>query len=357
MTQSNSQFLTNSNTDKAQKLKVGYLPAVPFFLLFGGGETQLLNPYYVIKSGNIVDINLIDLFDKNADYDVIHFFGLHYSHYRFMKLAKEKGIKIALSPVSYATKNILFGSIFHRLNRIFKLPTTQWLHRECLKMSDIILPNSNAEQEYLESYFNLKLPNSQVVFNAISTDFYKDVDFEFEKLYSLSNYILCVGKIEPRKNQLLLAKLLSNTDYQVVFIGDKMLDDINYFLEFQKVVQLSSNIHHFTSFPQNSNLFKSAYKSAKVHVLLGENETPGLVSIEAAVGGCNIVVHDCKPVREYFGNSAFYCNIRNNKSILDAIDLAFKCENDNEFSLHLSNAYNWDKVALDYIEIYKSICR
>ncbi len=341
---------------KCSKILVGYFPAAPFFLIYGGGETQLMNPFHSLQNHSDLEVRLINLFEKDAKYDIIHFFGLHYSHYRAIKLAKAKGIIVVLSPISYATKKVLLGSIFHRVNRFFSFPTTQWLHRECLKLADFILPNSYEEFNYLESYFNLKLANrSRIVYNAISHDFFDNVNFEFRDKYKIDNYILCVGKIEPRKNQLLLAKLFENTEYKLVFVGAKMYDAAEYYEKFQEIINNSNNIIHIEEFPQSSPLFKSAYKSAKVHVLLGENETPGMVSIEAGVAGCNIVVHDCKPVREYFGNFAFYCKIQDNDSIINAVQNAFHSEKNPEFPAFLLSSYNWNKVAADYREVYKSL--
>jgi glycosyltransferase involved in cell wall biosynthesis len=335
---------------------VGFFPAAPFFLIYGGGETQLINPYLELQNYSDLEIRLIDLFDKDVKYDIIHFFGLHYSHYRAIKLAKAKGIKVVLSPISYATKKIILGSIFHRINSFMSLPTTQWLHRECLKLADYILPNSFEELNYLESYFHLNLQRrSKVVYNAISHNFFENVNFEFRDEYMIDNYILCVGKIEPRKNQLLLAKLLSNTEYKLVFVGAKMYDAAEYYDKFQEIVNNSNNIVHINEFPQTSPLFKSVYKSAKVHVLLGENETPGMVSIEAGVAGCNIVVHDCKPVREYFGDFAFYCKVGDNSSIINAIKKAFHSEKNPKFPAYLTSRYNWNKVASDYRDVYKSL--
>lgn len=337
-----------------KKIKIGYVPAVPFFLNYSGGEVGLVHPYNVLKKRGL-DISLIDIFNKNLKYDILHFFGLHYGHYRIISMAKAAGIKIILSPISYATKKQFVGSLFHRINKYIKIPTTQHLHREIILLSDKVIPNSYAEKIWLEKYFNLKLNNYTIAYNAISKNFFEDIRYEFTETYGINDFILCVGKIEPRKHQLELAKLIQKTNYKIVFIGAPVLDAIKYFEEFIDIVNKSENIYHFMPFEQESNLFKSAYICSKIHILLGDNETPGIANLEAIVAGKNIVVNDCKPVREYFTINAFYCNNQSNSSILNAIDLAISSPINKDFIKECELKYSWENMADIFQTVYKDV--
>ena len=62
---------------------------------------------------------------------------------------------------------------------------------------------------------------------------------------------------------------------------------------------------------------------AKVNVLTSWVETPGLVSLEAAYAGCNLVVSDKGSVRDYFKNFAFYCDPSNIKNIKNTTKTLF----------------------------------
>ena len=74
-------------------MKIGFVPAVPFFLLYGGGETQLIHPYNVLKSRD-VDVNLVNYFERGTKFDILHFFGLHYSNYRLWIWQKRRALKL-----------------------------------------------------------------------------------------------------------------------------------------------------------------------------------------------------------------------------------------------------------------------
>ena len=173
-------------------MKIGFVPAAPFFLIYGGGETQLIHPYQILCERG-VDVVQVDYFDKEIKYDVLHFFGLHYGNYRFMSMAKKAGIKIVLEPISYATKKQKLGKAFHALNKFIKLPTTQHLHSEMLLLADYVIPNSYEELSYLKNYFGVSLKNTRIAYNAISEDFFENVGDEFYQSYRLKDYILCVG--------------------------------------------------------------------------------------------------------------------------------------------------------------------
>lgn len=335
-------------------MKIGFVPAVPFFLMYGGGETQLVHPLNILKSRGL-DVQEVNNFDRTVKYDVLHFFGLHYAHFRSMDMARKAGIKVVLEPISYATKKQNIGRLANIVNTYVKMPTTQYLHREMLVMSDYIIPNSLAELEYLETYFNVKLNNTAVAYNAIDRNFFDGVGSEFFLEFQLRDYLLCVGKIEPRKNQLQLAKIVANRKEKMVFIGDPVLDALDYYSEFKKVIHNNKNLYHFKSFQQNSKIFKSAYKCAKVHILLGDNETPGMTSLEAAVAGKPIVVQSCKPVIEYFGKNAHYTQPGNTESINAAIDLALNSVTGMEFSQWCKERYTWEAVADVFERVYSEL--
>lgn len=93
-------------------MKIGYLGAVPFNLIFGGGETQLLNTMKVLINLE-VDVTFWNSFDKNYKCDILHIFGCHYWLFQIAYLAKmaQSLYKMAFNPELLFRKILKIRSI------------------------------------------------------------------------------------------------------------------------------------------------------------------------------------------------------------------------------------------------------
>src|SRR4030095_5793821 len=89
----------------------------------------------------------------------------------------------------------------------------------------------------------------------------------------------------------------------------------------------------------------SIMKAARVHVLPSWFETTGLVSLEAAYYGCNLVITNKGDQEEYFEKNAFYCEPENTNSIKNAILKAYHAPLNDNFKKHIENHYNWNQTA------------
>lgn len=329
--------------------------AVPFNLIFGGGETQLINTMESLKKME-VDVGYYDFYDKNYKCDIVHIFGCHHWLYHWAELAKGKGMKIALSTISYAPiKKDIKRRIYDFVNKILPVDTTYSLSRKLITISDILLPNSKTEIDYLNEIMGVKNKISEVIPNATDICFKNAKSNEFIEKYNLNNFVLCVGKFEPRKNQLLLVKALENTNIPLALIGSFIPNNKNYYDEVIKIVNRNKNMVHIEYLPYNSNLLASAYAASKVHVLLGRNETPGIVNLEAGLAGANLVVGDCLPVREYLKDYAYYCNLNSISDIKEKIIKAYEADKNTMLSEHIEAHFTWDKVAEKTLAAYKLI--
>jgi glycosyltransferase involved in cell wall biosynthesis len=126
----------------------------------------------------------------------------------------------------------------------------------------------------------------------------------FPAMFGVRDYVLCPGRIEPRKNQLALLEALANLDRAVVILGDPVPRHRAYAAACRRAA--AGNVHFVAAVPHNSPLLASAYRSAACVVLPGWFETPGLAALEAALAGVPLVVTRMGAAREYFGPNARY---------------------------------------------------
>ncbi len=142
----------------------------------------------------------------------------------------------------------------------------------------------------------------------------------FEQAYGVKDFVLCVGRFESRKNQLMLLKALEDSDITVVLCGGGFTYQPDYDRAVRNFKRQGKTIVLDRISPQ---MLASAYAAAKVHALPSWYELPGLVSLEAAHHGCNVVAADSGTTPDYFGDLAFYCDPSSERSIFNAVMAAY----------------------------------
>lgn len=313
---------------------------------FGGDSTQVLKTAkYLKKLGAEVFINNGGIYDY-SDYDIVHLFNINkvgeiYNYYRIAHKSKKK---VVTSPVYYnLSKYFKYKSYSQRL----KLWEASNLYRqEVLSGSAAIIANSHIEYEHLKADFNID-KRCNVIYNGVEVEDEHIPLYSIRERYNLNSYVLCVGKICNKKNQLALAEACNKIGIQLVLIGE--VKNKEYFKECMKY-----NNVLYLGFMDSYNIY-NAYRFAKLHVLPSYIETPGFSSLEAAASGCNIVstLEGC--AYEYFKDMALYCDPYDNNSIFKSIEIGLKKEKSHELKKIVKEKYSWDNYISNLYECYKSI--
>ena len=175
----------------------------------------------------------------------------------------------------------------------------------------------------------------------------------FQEAYKLQDFILCVGRLESRKNQLMLLKALEDSNLPLVLVAGNVCYQPAYANAVKSFRRRGQTlILDYLS----SEMLASAYAAAKVHVLPSWYELPGLVSLEAGARGCQVVVSDSGTTRDYLGDNAFYCDPDDERSIRVAVLSAYHASA-NEKIRDLCRSYNWEDAVLKTEAAYKKVCR
>jgi glycosyltransferase involved in cell wall biosynthesis len=215
--------------------------------------------------------------------------------------------------------------------------------QDILKKCTAILPNSQSEYLRIRESFRY-----EGAYHIIPCGV--DVElFENGKAEKDENLVLCIGRIEGRKNQLSLIRALRNTDYQLVIIGNPSPNHYAYYEACKKAA------NERVTFIENINQAEllKYYQRAKIHILPSWFETVGLSSLEAAFCGCNIVVGNKGDVRDYFKANAWYCDPNSEADILKAVIDAMDAPLSNHLEQEIRNQYNWQVAAEKTLAAYK----
>jgi len=190
-----------------------------------------------------------------------------------------------------------------------------------------------------------------VVPNGVDTGFSSSDKNIFVKKYNLDNFILTVGRIEPRKNQLNLIKAMKGIDKDLVIIGEAVTGYEWYYEKCRKIA--GKNTRFLGKIDHDSDLLKSAYKAASIFVLPGWFETPGLAALEAGISGSKLVATSGGSTKEYFFDKALYINPACVNDIRRKIKMALETEKTLDLQKLIVDNYTWDKVAEKIVEAYK----
>ena len=358
-------------------MKILFISRSTLFEDRGGDTIQVQNTAEYLRRIHVdVDIRLCN--EKNIEYnnyDLLHFFNIirPADILRHIELSK-KPYLVSTIYVDYSEKKkkarggaigILFkvipGDVIEYAKVIARLlinrekiisPSYLFLGqsrsiKKIMRSASMLLPNSDSEYRRLVDRYKILAP-FKVVPNAIDPLLFKKTGPSSDRD---PNLVICVGRIEGRKNQLQLIFALRNTRFKLVIIGSASPNQTKYYEACKAAA--TSNISFAGSLAQEELI--NYYHRAKVHVLPSWFETTGLSSLEAAAMGCEIVVTRKGDTVEYFENYAFYCEPDSLRSIFEAIEEASMHDYDEALRNKIFTQYTWTRTAEKTKAAYQEI--
>ena len=308
----------------------------------GGGEMQLMAYRKFLPEFGVHPV-LFDLWNPQLDEtDLVHFFSTIAGSYHFCAHVKKAGLPLIVTSSLWIT------------------PQTKHLypHEEIaaqLSLADQIVTNSRLEAESLANTLQLEKTKFSVVYNGCEESFLvKEDPSLFRKKFNVDGpFILNVGNIEPRKNQLRLLQAAKRaSDLPLVMIG--YARDEAYLNECLaggagKAIYLGPLQH-------NSRLLRSAMSACELFALPSTLETPGLSALEAAAQGANIVITNQGSAWEYFGDTVTYLDPSDVIAMAEAIRSALDYTTKSDAAFHVvKNHFTWRNVVPALAKTYAEV--
>ncbi len=337
-----------------------------------GGDTiqALKTAEHLRRLGVEAELN-IERRQDLGEFDLVHLFNTTVDNSALARAAHTQGRPVVLSTIYWNRDELLaarlqFGQagwLVRLLGRTWASRLRQWIWyaqpewramRALVHEVDLLLPNSQAETELLYRDFGLRHHERvRVVTNGVDpTPLLGATRQSFLERFSIQGFLLSVGRIEVRKNQLALLRVLRPDDPPAVFIGALNQREPNYVASVLELAR-EKNVRIIESLPHAE--MASAYAAARAHVLPSWYETPGLASLEAAVVGCPVVTTDRGCAREYFGDLAHYCDPANPKSIRAALDSGLSAPRADALRDHILANFTWEVAARQTFDAYKAV--
>ena len=252
-----------------------------------------------------------------------------------------------ISNEKYFSKKSIYLSRILGKNTLIKLKKLNLKIRynrmkRILKYADIILPNSQLEAELIFTNFKSEKDKIKVIYNGIGKAFESCRLIDSERKYALQ-----VGRIELQKNTHLTIRACKELNIPLVLVGN-VADNEYYKLCLEEGRDSDLTVLN----NKNHEELIKIYRKAKIHILPSYRETPGLVSLEAGVLGCNIVSTNVGSSKEYFGDLVSYCSPKDYNSIKDAIKLEWDRDNNDLLNKYICNNFTWNIAARKTLQCY-----
>jgi len=213
--------------------------------------------------------------------------------------------------------------------------------------ADLLLPNAYGEEGAIIGDFGTTTP-SRVIPNGVDPDIYTIGD----ALDNDRHGVLCVGRLEPHKNQLGLIEALRGTRTELVIVGPPHPHHPDYV---DLCRERGAGWVTFHLLDADSEQLVRLYRSAQVHVLASKFETTGLVSLEAALCGCTIVSTSRGHASEYLGGDAVYCDPQDPRSIRQAVEQALRTPSSERLRTRILENFTWRHVAQATLAAYREV--
>lgn len=360
---------------------------------FGGAEIQAIKTKKFLNekgcSANIVEA---DVGAKSlSTCDVVHIFD-HTDAFFSTRIAKKICKKLVFTPIYWPEKGkrtiiqkiktylslenpqFLFNQLqkpysmtFYLIWRFFpefaspvrKMIGQMWLYP--FEAADAIVVNSAAEKAVLCTIIGRGIESkTKIVYNGVDDEIYGKPISEktrdlFADKYKLQNYVLSIGRIEPRKNQLMLVRACKRLSLPYVLIG-RAYDRYYAQKVFRELKDGKIEYRYIRYLLPESDMLISAYLNARVVALPSSFETPGLVALEAASLGRTVVVTKIGSAVEYFKEKAYYVNPEDQEDVTRGIQRAWdnpiNAEDVRKFVL---KNYSWKRTAQNISQIYQEL--
>lgn len=215
--------------------------------------------------------------------------------------------------------------------------------RGILDAARVLLPNSRAELHLIRESFG-DLPPAMVVPNAADAkEFGRD-----EPGSQAREGVLCVGRIEPRKNQLALINALAELDVSLTIVGLPGPSSASYARQCRREAGPRVRLPG----PAGRHELRRLFNASRVHAAVSWYETPGLASLEAALCGCSLVATRGGSTAEYLQEEAHYCRPDDVDSIRDAVVRALEQPASDALAQRVAREFSWEAAALRTLEGY-----
>jgi len=219
------------------------------------------------------------------------------------------------------------------------------LQKTVIQYSDGLIFLSKEEKNQLSKYLKINISSSKSYFSEIGVN-----NYYYSNVTQNKSGVLCVGRIEKRKNQLNLVKACIKLNLPLTIVGQ--VTDKLYFLECCKLSAKHKNINYLQNISDSDLL--DLYKKNKVVANIALFEPWGLTVREGQLSNCNVLMTKNTYIKANFPNF-WWCDPSDLSSIIGNLNSAYQSPTNTVGRDYINKHYDCNELAKGLIKIYKNV--
>ncbi len=287
-------------------MKILFNCNLPFALAHGGHQIQIERTQAALESLGI-EVEPQRWWDDRQRGDIIHHFGRMSAGQ--ITMAHQKGIKVVMAelltgPGSRSPAQLRLQRIINRtLKRLAPGTFISPFNWDSYQLADACVALTGWEAHLMRYLFDAPPQRVEVVPNGV-----EDV-FLNEPSAPRGSWLVCTATIAERKRVVELAGAAVLAQIPVWIIGKAYSDDDPYARQFMALARQHPQWIRFEGPVSDRAQLARIYRAARGFVLLSSMESQSLSALEAAAGGCPLLLSDLPWAHSSFGETARYCPI------------------------------------------------
>ncbi len=282
--------------------------------------------------------------------DILHVFGPEGYFADTARYARKRNIPIVTSTVWYLplpTWRVRLRKYWLMLRSRYPKQTKRLFIR-----SNFLIGPSNAVKERVVAFFGIDPKKFRVIPSAgVDERFAHATPQLFREHTGIrEDFVLHVGVMSKRKNQLNMIRALKGTKFKMVFLGRPHSPE--YAAKCER--EAGEQAVFLDAVPHESPLLPSAYAAARVVCIPSILDDFLIAGIEAGASGARLVLSNSWHPQEIYGEHALYPNPFSPSDIRRCVEMAWDSPHDPEAQRkYFVERYSWSRIAEQLREVYE----
>ena len=287
-------------------MRVLFDHSCPFALAHGGFQIQIEQTATALRAIG-VEVEFLRWWDDAQRGDLIHFFGRPGEDY--IQQAQAKGLSVVMSELLTAlgsrssSARLAQRSLIEIIRRVMPASFTVRMAWNSYRTADAIIALTPWEAQLMQEMFGAPGHKVHVVPNGVEEVFLKTTSA------TRGIWLVCTATITERKRVLELAEAAVAARTPTWIIGQPYSRNDAYADRFQQLAQANPQWVRYEGPIQDRGRLAQVYREARGFVLLSAMESLSLSALEAAAGGCPLLLSELPWARTVFGDSAIYAPV------------------------------------------------
>ncbi len=317
---------TDNQPPSSTQPVVSFIPNVPLAFGKGGLELQMIKSMAALQQIG-VSVQKFDYWDEALTSDLLHLFGGGFNQIELVLRASSMNLPLVITSMFVRTAGKAKYDAWNIAEKFLPVSSTFGLRKSVLKRADAVVCISEFEAQDIVRWFGVDRERIHIISNGVDDHFFTATPHAAISEFGMQDYVLCVGSVEPLKQQHIVIEACVKAKKPLLLIGKPKLVDTREVAEYtekiERMVAQSDNVKWIKGLDHASPLLASAFAACRMHVLPTWAEAQGLVSLEAAAAGRAIVMSDLPNLRQIFGPNAWYGTAGSSDSFAAVIDRAW----------------------------------